>query len=311
MYARIYELRKPQDKKLRQLRRGTRVSEAPGEATRTNVLASVRTWHTRVWVLSVLSAASNPVPLPTSSFGRRRDKLALSNVSVTEMVGGEATATTVSSPMKHNRSKAKRQLNAVNLSNATNSMSPDDLRSRIFIGNLNTSLVTKRHLHMIFSNYGEVKAISMHKGKSSSHTTCTGTMRRSMRAISIVNCSSYPMSPFVAPVATIDTSFLCVVRSSHERDTFICTPKHLVDARNYHAHATHRITHRIGLLAGYAFVQYGCEMDALNAVIAQDQQILSGQSIGNVARVVDFVRANNSHNMCCVSLSNTPTPRQT
>lgn len=53
---------------------------------------------------------------------------------------------------------------SVSVSNATNSTSPDDLKSRIFIGNLNTSLITKRHLHIIFSTYGEIKAISMHKG---------------------------------------------------------------------------------------------------------------------------------------------------
>lgn len=67
------------------------------------------------------------------------------------------------------RAKAKRhmrdeQLNAVGVSNATNSRSPTDLKSRIFIGNLNTTLVTKRHLHILFSSYGDVKAISMHKG---------------------------------------------------------------------------------------------------------------------------------------------------
>lgn len=80
------------------------------------------------------------------------------------------------------------------LSNATSSKSPDDMKSRIFIGNLNTNLLTKRQLHMIFSAYGVIRAISMHKG--------------------------------------------------------------------------------------FAFVQYTDQMDALNAVYAQDGRILSGQAIG-------------------------------
>ncbi|RWS09621.1 hypothetical protein B4U79_10295 [Dinothrombium tinctorium] len=82
------------------------------------------------------------------------------------------------------------------LSNMTNSRSPNDLRSRIFIGNLNTGVITKRHLHLIFQQHGDIKAISMHKG--------------------------------------------------------------------------------------YAFIQYGDEMDALNAVFAQDGQAIAGQAIGRV-----------------------------
>ncbi|XP_054164865.1 putative mediator of RNA polymerase II transcription subunit 24 [Oppia nitens] len=79
------------------------------------------------------------------------------------------------------------------VSNATNSRSPDDLKSRIFIGNLNTSVITKRHLHLIFAQFGDIKAISMHKG--------------------------------------------------------------------------------------YAFIQYDDQMDALNAVISQDGQVIAGQAI--------------------------------
>lgn len=51
----------------------------------------------------------------------------------------------------------------LDVSNATNSMSPDDLKSRIFIGNL-ANAVTKRALHSVFTAYGQIKAISLHKG---------------------------------------------------------------------------------------------------------------------------------------------------
>lgn len=50
------------------------------------------------------------------------------------------------------------------VSNATNSKSPEDLKSRIFIGNLNTSVVSKRQLHKLFSLHGPIRAMSVHKG---------------------------------------------------------------------------------------------------------------------------------------------------
>ena len=50
------------------------------------------------------------------------------------------------------------------LSNETNSNEPADKKSRIFIGNLNTNLITKRSLAAVFATYGTIKAISLHKG---------------------------------------------------------------------------------------------------------------------------------------------------
>jgi hypothetical protein len=38
------------------------------------------------------------------------------------------------------------------------------MKSRIFIGNLNTAIVTKKQLHSMFCVHGDIKAISMHKG---------------------------------------------------------------------------------------------------------------------------------------------------
>lgn len=83
------------------------------------------------------------------------------------MVGETNVSTVVAVDMKRRMKRQMRdyQLNTVGVSNATNSKSPNDLRSRIFIGNLNTSVVNKRHLHVLFQQYGEIKAISMHKGK--------------------------------------------------------------------------------------------------------------------------------------------------
>ncbi|XP_071957690.1 polyadenylate-binding protein 1-A-like [Antedon mediterranea] len=48
--------------------------------------------------------------------------------------------------------------------NLTNSTHPNDLASRLFIGNLNTGLVTRQNVEHIFSQYGKITGISLHKG---------------------------------------------------------------------------------------------------------------------------------------------------
>lgn len=50
------------------------------------------------------------------------------------------------------------------LSNTTNSKLVDDQQSRIFIGNLNTNQISKKHVLKIFNKFGQIKAISIHKG---------------------------------------------------------------------------------------------------------------------------------------------------
>ncbi|KAM9322030.1 heterogeneous nuclear ribonucleoproteins C1/C2 isoform 1-T2 [Pholidichthys leucotaenia] len=49
-------------------------------------------------------------------------------------------------------------------SNVTNKTDPRSLNSRVFIGNLNTLLVTKGDVEAIFSKYGKVVGCSVHKG---------------------------------------------------------------------------------------------------------------------------------------------------
>ncbi|XP_042354157.1 heterogeneous nuclear ribonucleoprotein C-like isoform X2 [Plectropomus leopardus] len=49
-------------------------------------------------------------------------------------------------------------------SNVTNKTDPRSLNSRVFIGNLNTLLVTKADVESIFSKYGKVVGCSVHKG---------------------------------------------------------------------------------------------------------------------------------------------------
>ncbi|XP_051985186.1 heterogeneous nuclear ribonucleoprotein C-like isoform X2 [Xyrauchen texanus] len=48
--------------------------------------------------------------------------------------------------------------------NVTNKTDPRSLNSRVFIGNLNTMLVTKADIEAIFSKYGKVVGCSVHKG---------------------------------------------------------------------------------------------------------------------------------------------------
>ncbi|XP_042283789.1 heterogeneous nuclear ribonucleoprotein C-like isoform X1 [Thunnus thynnus] len=49
-------------------------------------------------------------------------------------------------------------------SNVTNKTDPRSLNSRVFIGNLNTLLVTKADVEAIFAKYGKIVGCSIHKG---------------------------------------------------------------------------------------------------------------------------------------------------
>ncbi|KAM6895040.1 heterogeneous nuclear ribonucleoproteins C1/C2 isoform 8-T22 [Lycodopsis pacificus] len=49
-------------------------------------------------------------------------------------------------------------------SNVTNKTDPRSLNSRVFIGNLNTLLVTKGDVEAIFAKYGKIVGCSVHKG---------------------------------------------------------------------------------------------------------------------------------------------------
>ncbi|XP_062338443.1 RNA-binding Raly-like protein isoform X2 [Osmerus eperlanus] len=49
-------------------------------------------------------------------------------------------------------------------SNVTNKNDPRSLNSRVFIGNLNTAMVTKADIEAIFSKYGKIVGCSVHKG---------------------------------------------------------------------------------------------------------------------------------------------------
>ena len=50
------------------------------------------------------------------------------------------------------------------ISNVTNSTDPSAINARIFVGNLNTFVLTKDNVENIFNRYGTIVGISMHKG---------------------------------------------------------------------------------------------------------------------------------------------------
>ncbi|XP_058535745.1 RNA-binding protein Raly isoform X2 [Ochotona princeps] len=52
----------------------------------------------------------------------------------------------------------------IQTSNVTNKNDPKSINSRVFIGNLNTTVVTKSDVETIFSKYGRVAGCSVHKG---------------------------------------------------------------------------------------------------------------------------------------------------
>lgn len=49
-------------------------------------------------------------------------------------------------------------------SNVTNKNDPRSLNSRVFIGNLNTAIVKKSDIEVIFAKYGKIVGCSVHKG---------------------------------------------------------------------------------------------------------------------------------------------------
>ncbi|XP_067219496.1 RNA-binding Raly-like protein [Chanodichthys erythropterus] len=49
-------------------------------------------------------------------------------------------------------------------SNITNKTDPHSLNSRVFIGNLNTAVVKKTDIELIFAKYGKITGCSVHKG---------------------------------------------------------------------------------------------------------------------------------------------------
>uniref|UniRef100_A0A671NHE5 RRM domain-containing protein n=1 Tax=Sinocyclocheilus anshuiensis TaxID=1608454 RepID=A0A671NHE5_9TELE len=50
------------------------------------------------------------------------------------------------------------------MSNVTNKNDPRSLNSRVFIGNLNTAIVKKADIEVIFAKYGKIVGCSVHKG---------------------------------------------------------------------------------------------------------------------------------------------------
>jgi len=50
------------------------------------------------------------------------------------------------------------------ISNVTNNTDPVSVRSRVFVGNLNTMLVSKEDVRAIFERYGDVIGVSTHRG---------------------------------------------------------------------------------------------------------------------------------------------------
>uniref|UniRef100_A0A4W6E6Z7 RALY RNA binding protein like n=1 Tax=Lates calcarifer TaxID=8187 RepID=A0A4W6E6Z7_LATCA len=60
--------------------------------------------------------------------------------------------------------RAIRMTGKTQTSNVTNKNDPRSLNSRVFIGNLNTAVVTKADIEAIFAKYGKIVGCSVHKG---------------------------------------------------------------------------------------------------------------------------------------------------
>ncbi|XP_077952239.1 RNA-binding Raly-like protein isoform X2 [Gasterosteus aculeatus] len=58
----------------------------------------------------------------------------------------------------------RRMTGKLQTSNVTNKNDPRSLNSRVFIGNLNTTIVKKTDIEVIFAKYGKIVGCSVHKG---------------------------------------------------------------------------------------------------------------------------------------------------
>ncbi|KAK9979302.1 hypothetical protein ABG768_012738 [Culter alburnus] len=58
----------------------------------------------------------------------------------------------------------RRMTGKTQTSNITNKTDPHSLNSRVFIGNLNTAVVKKTDIELIFAKYGKITGCSVHKG---------------------------------------------------------------------------------------------------------------------------------------------------
>ncbi|MEQ2185093.1 hypothetical protein GOODEAATRI_014714, partial [Goodea atripinnis] len=58
----------------------------------------------------------------------------------------------------------RRMTGKTQTSNVTNKNDPRSLNSRVFIGNLNTAIVKKTDIEVIFAKYGKIVGCSVHKG---------------------------------------------------------------------------------------------------------------------------------------------------
>ncbi|XP_051552907.1 RNA-binding Raly-like protein isoform X3 [Myxocyprinus asiaticus] len=58
----------------------------------------------------------------------------------------------------------RRMTGKTQTSNITNKRDPRSLNSRVFIGNLNTTVVKKTDIELIFAKYGKITGCSVHKG---------------------------------------------------------------------------------------------------------------------------------------------------
>ncbi|XP_035530869.1 heterogeneous nuclear ribonucleoproteins C1/C2 isoform X2 [Morone saxatilis] len=70
----------------------------------------------------------------------------------------------LSPPITHTGRQSSTDSSTDTMDNVTNKTDPRSLNSRVFIGNLNTLLVTKADVEAIFSKYGKVVGCSVHKG---------------------------------------------------------------------------------------------------------------------------------------------------
>ncbi|KAL2085827.1 hypothetical protein ACEWY4_019147 [Coilia grayii] len=88
-------------------------------------------------------------------------------------------------------------------SNVTNKNDPRSINSRVFIGNLNTAIVTKSDIEVIFAKYGRIVGCSVHKGYAFVQYLSERTARAAVAGENARIIAGQPLEPSAAHRASL------------------------------------------------------------------------------------------------------------
>ena len=106
---------------------------------------------------------STSMPIPVSSQDLRSFLTLKRGISTSSSGSSTETGSKLKEKIKKSRSKRKKKYHASHCSN-TSSSEPHLKRARLFVGNINPNITRRRDIIELFSEYGDVLGVSLHKG---------------------------------------------------------------------------------------------------------------------------------------------------